>query len=82
MRKTLLPALAGLFLLSGCAHGYVIVQNDFSRIYVKNKPKFKDGYYYYKDARGQEAWISSGRVREVGPADMVGDQNAQFKNSR
>lgn len=80
MRKILLSALAGLSLLSGCAHGYVIVQNDFSRIYMNNKPKFRDGYYYYKDGSGKEAWIPAGRVREVGPADMVSDPNDGFKS--
>jgi hypothetical protein len=80
MRKTLLPTLAGLLLLAGCAQNYVIVQNDFSRIYVNNKPKFKDGYYYYKDSRGQETWISGGKVREVAPANMVTDPNAGFKS--
>lgn len=79
MRKTLLPTLAGILLLTGCARNYVIVQNDFSRIYVNNKPKFKDGYYYYKDARGQQQVISSTRVREVSPADMVTNPNAPFK---
>jgi len=80
MRKTLFPALAGLVLLAGCAQHYVIVRTDFSRIYINNKPKFKDGYYYYKDATGQETSISSGRVREVSPANMVDDPNAKFKS--
>jgi len=79
MRKTLLPALTGILLLTGCARNYVIVQNDFSRIYVHNKPKFKDGYYYYKDAHGEQQVISSNRVREVSPADMVSNPNAPFK---
>ena len=79
MRKTLLPALAGLFLLAGCARNYVIVQSDFTRINVNNKPKYKEGYYYYRDAHGQETRISAGRVREVAPASMVGDLNSQFK---
>jgi hypothetical protein len=82
MRKTLLPALAGLFLLAGCARNYVIVQNDFTRINVNNKPKYKEGYYYYRDARGQETRISAGHVREVAPANMVSDPNAGFKSSR
>ena len=80
MRKTLLPALAGLVLLAGCAQHYVIVRTDFSRIYINNKPKFKDGYYYYKDATGQQTSISSGKVREVSPADMVTDPNAGFRS--
>jgi len=78
-RKTLLPALAGLFLLAGCARNYVIVQPDFTRINVNNKPKYKEGYYYYRDAHGQETRISAGRVREVAPASMVSDPNSGFK---
>ena len=33
-----------------------------------------------KDANGQPMRISSGRVREVSPANMVSDPNAGFKN--
>lgn len=79
MKKTLLPALAGLLLLAGCAQHYVIVQTDYSRIYLNNKPQYKDGYYFYKDATGQQTSISSSKVREVSPADMVDDPNAKFK---
>lgn len=79
MRKPLLTLLVGLLLLAGCSHGYVIVRTDFSKLYLNNKPKYKDGYYYYKDANGQPMRISAGRVREVAPADMVSDPNAGFK---
>ena len=79
MTKLFFPVLAGLLLLSGCAHNYVIVRTDFSRLYLNNKPKYKDGYYYFKDANGQPDRIPAGRVREVGPASMVDDPNAQFK---
>lgn len=80
MTKSLFPILAGLLLLGGCAQHYVIVRSDFSRIYINNKPKFKDGYYYFKYANGQADRISAGRVREVAPADMVSDPNAGFKD--
>lgn len=80
MRKLFLPFLAALFFAAGCSQNYVIVRSDFSRLYVNNKPKYKDGYYYYKDANGQPMRISSGRVREVSPANMVSDPNAGFKN--
>lgn len=79
MTKALLPILAGLLLLAGCSHNYVIVRSDFSRLYVNNKPKYRDGYYYFKDANGQPDRIPAGRVREVSPADMVSDPNAAFK---
>jgi len=79
MTKPFLLLLAVLLLLSGCSHNYVIVRTDFSKIYVNNKPKYQDGYYYYKDANGQPMRISGGHVREVSPADMVSDPNAGFK---
>jgi hypothetical protein len=79
MTKSLLPLLAGLLLLGGCAQHYVIVRSDFSRLYLNNKPKYKDGYYYFKDADGQPDSISAGRVREVAPANMVDDPTAKFK---
>jgi len=79
MTKLLLPFLAGLLLLAGCAQNYVIVRSDFSRLYVNNKPKYRDGYYYFKDADGQPDRISAGRVREVSPASMVDDPNSRFK---
>jgi hypothetical protein len=79
MPKPLLLLFAGLLLLSGCARNYVIVRTDFSKLYVNNKPIYKDGYYYYKDAQGQPMRLSAGRVREVSPAHMVSDPNAGFK---
>jgi uncharacterized lipoprotein YajG len=82
MSKPLLTILAGLLLLAGCAQHYVIVQNDFTQISASTKPKLKDGYYYYKDAQGKDASISSGRVREVAPASMVTDPTAGFKTAR
>lgn len=79
MRKALLALFVSLLFLAGCSQNYVIVRTDFSRLYVNNKPTYKDGYYYYKDANGQPMRISSGRVREVSPANMVSDPNARFK---
>jgi hypothetical protein len=79
MAKSLLLLLAGLLFFAGCAQHYVIVRSDFSRIYINNKPKYKDGYYYFKYANGQADRISAGHVREVSPADMVSDPNAGFK---
>ena len=79
MTKLLLPTLVGLLLLAGCSQNYVIVRTDFTRLYVNNKPKYKDGYYYYKDFDGQPTRIPAGRVREVAPTNMVSDPNAKFK---
>jgi hypothetical protein len=81
MTKLFLPAIAGLLLLAGCAQHYVIVQTDFTRISTDSKPKYKDGYYYFTDARGQQTRISAGKVREVSPASMVDEPNSQFKSS-
>jgi len=79
MTKSFLTLLAALLFVAGCSQNYVIVRSDFTRLYVNNKPKYKDGYYYFKDANGQPDRISSGRVREVSPASMVSDPNAGFK---
>jgi len=79
MAKSFLPLLVALLFVAGCSQNYVIVRSDFSRLYVNNKPKYKDGYYFFKDANGQPDSISAGRVREVAPASMVDDPNSQFK---
>jgi hypothetical protein len=80
MTKSLFLLLAGLLFFAGCAQNYVIVRSDFSRLYLNNKPKYRDGFYYFKDANGQPDRISAGRVREVAPASMVDDPNSQFKS--
>ena len=79
MTKKLLPALAGLLLLAGCAQNYVIVKTSGERITARGKPKLVNGYYRFKDASGQETQLFASRVREIAPANMVSDPTAAFK---
>jgi hypothetical protein len=80
MTKILLPALAGLLLLSGCSHLYVISMSDGSRYVAYSKPKLVNGFYHFKDAKGKEARpIYSGEVREIAPPNMMTDETANFK---
>src|SRR5260370_642521 len=51
MKKTRL-LLFSLFLLSGCAHQYVMTLNNGVKLNAASKPKLKQGKYYYKDAQG------------------------------
>ena len=82
MRKTLLPALAGFILLTGCARNYVISLSDGEKIQASTKPKLENGFYHYKDATGQEARpIFASRIREIAPASMVSDPTSGFKSS-
>lgn len=71
MKKIVLPLLAGLLVLTGCAHGYVLTLNNGQRISTTGKPRLDNGFYYFKDPSGQQRMIFAGRVREVAPADMV-----------
>ncbi len=81
MTKKLLPALAGLLLLTGCAQHYVITMMNGNRYMAYSKPKLDDhGFYHYKDASGKEApAIFASRIREIAPPNMVSDPNAAFK---
>jgi len=80
MRKTFLPALALLLVLTGCAQNYVIKMSDGTSVQSKTKPKLVNGFYHYTDASGQEGRpIYSGRIREIAPASMVTDETAGFK---
>lgn len=53
---------------AGCRTSYVIETSSGARIVTATKPRFVDGFYVYKDARGDEQRISKMRVREIGPA--------------
>lgn len=80
MKKLLLPALAALFILSGCAQTYVITLTDGERISTHGKPHLEHGYYHFKDASGHDAQVFTGRVREVAPASMATpDASSMFK---
>ena len=72
MKRMLLPALAGLSLLSGCARTYVLTLNNGERIRTNGKPHLDRGFYYFKDASGHDAApVFSGSVRELAPASMA-----------
>jgi hypothetical protein len=76
MTKPLLPLLAGLLLLTGCAHGYVLTLSSGGSIHTGSKPKLVNGFYYFKDASGNPAPpVFAGRVTEIAPASMASDNS-------
>jgi len=77
--KKLLLTLAVAGLLTGCSHRYVITLNNNMRITTASKPRFQNGNYYFKDANGQTNSIPAGRVKEIAPASMVGEEKTPFK---
>lgn len=81
MKKIFLPALAALFVLSGCAQTYVITLTNGERIRTHGKPHLDRGFYYYKDSSGHDGEpVSSGRIREIAPASMASpDASSMFK---
>jgi hypothetical protein len=84
MTKTLLPTLAGLLLLTGCAHGYVLTMSNGDRIHTASKPRLVNGFYYFKDANGHDARpVFSASVTEISPASMASkNSNPAFKSER
>lgn len=83
MTKSLVPFLAGLLLLTGCAHGYVLTLNNGGSIHTGSKPKLVNGFYYFKDASGNPAPpVFASRVTEIAPASMASDSSKpQFRAS-
>jgi hypothetical protein len=79
MKRSLLLLLT--LALTGCAHPYVLKLQNGTRVTTKNKPKLDHGFYVFKDAKGLEARIPQGRVREMEPASMAGNEKDQFKIS-
>ena len=79
MKKRALAFLAGLVLLSGCAHHYKITLINGTQTDTTSKPRLDQGYYYYNDAAGRKGFVPAGRVREIAPASMAKDENASFK---
>ena len=71
MKKTSLPVLVILIALTGCAHHYVMKLNNGGEITTATKPRLKDGIYSFKDAKGEEHFVSVARVRQVSPASMA-----------
>jgi hypothetical protein len=72
MKPLLLPALACLLLMSGCARTYVLTLSNGDRIQTHGKPRLEKGFYYFKDVSGRDATpVFSGRVTEIAPASMA-----------
>jgi hypothetical protein len=40
----------------------------------KRLPKLKNGFYYYKDAKGHEQAVAQGRVLEIAPASYAEEE--------
>jgi hypothetical protein len=79
MKQSVFIFFAGLLLLTGCAHGYVITLNNGDRIWTHGKPHQQGGVFVYKDLSGHQASVNALRVREIAPRSMVTDENAGFK---
>ena len=71
MNKAALPLLIGLIALTGCAHHYVMKLSNGAQVTTASKPKFKEGVYYFKDAKGVEHGVAAERVREIAPASVA-----------
>jgi len=78
MKTFLLALLLFSVLLTGCARNYVITMNNGTRITTNGKPKLQGSNYHFKDAKGQPAQVSAGRVREIAPASMAKEEGSQF----
>jgi len=75
MRRVILPLLAGLLVLTGCASHYVITLTNGAALTTTSKPQLREGAYHFKDAKGQESAVSAGRVREIAPASMAAEES-------
>jgi hypothetical protein len=64
--KGLLAALVMAFATSGCAH-YDITLTNGTVIQTKSKPKLQEGFYVYKNFRGEVERVRSTRVRQIEP---------------
>jgi hypothetical protein len=82
--KPLLSILAGLFLLTGCSHGYILTMSNGDRVHTASKPRLVNGFYYFKDANGREARpVFSASVTEIAPASMASkDSGSAFKSQQ
>lgn len=80
MKRFFLLTVVSLALLPGCARHYTITLSNGDRITAVGKPRLEGGSYVFKDARGQPASVSAGRVREVVPSSMTSSrQSSGFK---
>jgi hypothetical protein len=69
------------FLMTGCAHPYVLKMQNGTRITTSTKPKLEHGYYVFKDSQGRPMQVLPGRIREIEPASMAEEEKDQFKIS-
>ncbi len=67
MRSRLILTLACAGLITGCARHYDVLLSNGLRVTTSSKPKLKDGYYAFKDAKGQEIQVSAARVNLIEP---------------
>ena len=81
MKRFLPIFLFGATLLTGCARRYIITLNSGSRITTVGKPRYENGTYIYKDAKGQPVSVFAGSVREIAPASMSKSEGSQFIRS-
>lgn len=81
MKKSFfLLSLAACLALCGCVgRQYVITTNNGRTIKAASKPKLQGGNWVYKDAAGNPAYVSAGRVREIAPASMVDESKPNFR---
>jgi len=63
--------LLGLLVVSGCTHHYVLTLSNGTQVGSHNKPKLKDGVYYFTDALGRSTSVPATRVKEIEPASMA-----------
>jgi len=75
----LLLFLAGCLAFTGCARRYVVRMTNGARITAAGKPKLEKGFYVFKDTRGNEMYVSQGRVLEIAPASRSRDEKSFFK---
>ena len=78
MKKWVLPLFAGLVVICGCAHQYVIKLTNGMTLTSPHKPKLKGSLYIYKDALGRTNYVPQGRVVEIEPASFAQEEN-QFQ---
>jgi len=78
-RLRFLFLLAMASALAGCANSYMMRLSNGSKIISANKPKLQNGYYMYKDARGEKHYISQARVFEIAPASMTENESGPPK---
>jgi hypothetical protein len=79
MKTLLLPLLASLLVLCGCAHEYVIKLSNGETVQAASKPKLKGPAYHYKDAHGNDISIPSGKVTEIEPVSSANEESKTFQ---